>query len=346
MILRRGVILPAVLISCVLCTGSVAAADTVTPSEMVTVLRNTHVLKPEVALHATYDEHNKLAVVLTDRNPKALEKDCKIDAVLVAKKLVDSFPNDINTVRVIFSVPGKDDAKQVDVTKVDVKAYGSGAVKADELLSSLNLVQPKTDNDSGTGIGDSAGLGVAPGPLEGQRLILLGRIQALKNRGTGVSAFQALFDKIEAEAKAGDQTSLSKDVPDLRQKLDEQSELVKQAQDSENGRGLMYRGGAPQGGPRQHQGRRSPGTGQGDGEESRQMLLSRCQMWAGIVSKSNMPPNDKQGVMKSLTNIQSMAQSSDPQILRQAGDQFKQLRAGLIQAGLRQGQQQRGGGQR
>ena len=42
------------------------------------------------------------------------------------------------SVRVIYNSAGKITPQQVDVTRVEVKAYGSGAVKADELLSSLH----------------------------------------------------------------------------------------------------------------------------------------------------------------------------------------------------------------
>lgn len=223
--MMRNRILSTVLLMSFCSVSAAGAAESVTPSQMVEILRNSHVLKPAVQLRATYDDHTKRVTILTDRYPKESDNDCKIDAVLVAKKLVDSFPDEVSVVRLIFNTTGKT-PQQIDVTKVHVKAYGSGAVKADELLSSLNLVDSEIAT---TQFGAGNGLSVVPGPLADQRLIILGRIDALKKGGTGVGAFMTLFKSIEAEAANGDETKATKDIEFLSEKLTTQEDLVKQA---------------------------------------------------------------------------------------------------------------------
>lgn len=191
-------------------------------SQMVEVLQSAKVLKQPYVRATLVD---KQAIILTERLPKATDRDCKIDAILIAKTIVGAFPHDVNRVRVIFNKTGSPASSQVDVSIGDVRSFENKLTDADQLLDSLDLKEVSAD---GSVAGQSAAR-VAPGPFLDRRLILLGKIEGLKTKGTGVKAFQDLFRKIEDEVPSNDQSKIAADIEFLGDKLAEQEELVKQA---------------------------------------------------------------------------------------------------------------------
>ncbi len=80
------------------------------------------------------------AYVSTYRNARANDNDCKIEAVLVAKTVIDLAPTDISRVTVYFySSANLNKRKVVSVTVGDVKAFGAGQLGREQLLASLNI---------------------------------------------------------------------------------------------------------------------------------------------------------------------------------------------------------------
>lgn len=78
------------------------------------------------------------AYVSTFKNAKATDDDCKIEAVLVAKTLMDLAPSDISRVTVYFyNAMRINKRKVVSVSAGDVKAFGSGQVSQEQLLTSI-----------------------------------------------------------------------------------------------------------------------------------------------------------------------------------------------------------------
>jgi hypothetical protein len=199
-----------------------AATEAVDSGKIVYVLRNSKAVKPDTPLNATLVE--KEAIIMTVRQPKATDKDCKIDAVLISKELFNAFPDQISRIRILFAKPNTNVSSQVDVTAGDVKAFGSGAINVDALLSSLDLsdVQGSAPSSSGTS------LAIAPGPLADKRLMLLSRIEGLRSKGTSVKPFMDIFTKIETEVPSVPLEQLTKDIAYLNEKLSDQETLVKQ----------------------------------------------------------------------------------------------------------------------
>ena len=80
------------------------------------------------------------AYISTYKNAKATDNDCKIEAVLIAKTIMDLAPSDITRVTVYFySTANINKRKFVTVTAGDVKAFGSGQLGQEQLLSSLTV---------------------------------------------------------------------------------------------------------------------------------------------------------------------------------------------------------------
>jgi len=84
----------------------------------------------------------------------------------------------------------------------------------------------------------SADQSVCEGPMVERRLLIWRRIEKLKEQGTGVQAFEALFKDAEGSAKASDEASLSKKLTYLESKLNAQEEHVRQAKMAQQGRGI------------------------------------------------------------------------------------------------------------
>jgi len=105
-------------------------------SEAVDALEKAKILAPTIRLNARVAEDG--IEVATYKNPKANQNDCKIEALLIAKTLVDLAPGEVPRVVVYFyNSTSLSSFKQVSVTAGDVKAFAAGAISKDELLKSL-----------------------------------------------------------------------------------------------------------------------------------------------------------------------------------------------------------------
>lgn len=132
---EKKVILVSGLAISSLCWGLPALA---LPSdgEAVDALEKAKILAPTIRLNARVAEDG--IEVATYKNPKANQNDCKIEALLIAKTLVDLAPGEVPRVVVYFyNSTSLSSFKQVSVTAGDVKAFAAGAVSKDELLKSL-----------------------------------------------------------------------------------------------------------------------------------------------------------------------------------------------------------------
>lgn len=79
------------------------------------------------------------ATISTYRNSQANDDDCRIEAVLAAKTVIDLAPDDIYRVLVYFYEPDLSSYKQVQVSRGDVKSFASGETSKEELLKSLRI---------------------------------------------------------------------------------------------------------------------------------------------------------------------------------------------------------------
>jgi hypothetical protein len=202
--------------------GSIAYAQTDAQSSvLVEQIRRANVVDPSFKLQVAVEGEE--AVITTQRKPKASDPDCKIEAVLLAKTVFDSVSDKIQRVKVLLLDYDANDCSSVIVKKAEVKLFGTGGLTQKELLSSLEITKATISGS------ESKSLSVADGPQQPERLLLLGRIERLKTKGTNVVAFMNYFNQLEASAKKGDASELSTQVRYLSEKLSEQEEMVKQA---------------------------------------------------------------------------------------------------------------------
>jgi hypothetical protein len=197
-------------------------------------------LDPGYPLHVTLE--NKEASLTTLRHPQATDQDCKIDAVLLAKAVMDLYPKEVSRIKLVLSASNSDNMQEVTVTTGDVKAYATGTISKEDLLTSLELKKAENaagDKDSNMDLQTEGTTPVAPGFLRPQRQLLAGRIEKLKANGTGTKPFEEMLAKIEGDVQKPvsevSRIDLHKEINELYGRLNEQEQAIRAAQHIANG---------------------------------------------------------------------------------------------------------------
>jgi hypothetical protein len=192
------------------------------------VVHEAKIFSSEFPLHAIIKVPE--VEILTVRHPKATDQDCKIDSVLVAKLLFDKYPKQLTRMKLILSDDKSASTEEIMVTTGDVRAYGSGSISQDELLSSLEL--KNSDGEQSV---------VEIGPFARARRLLSGRIDQLKRNGTDTKPYEEILSKIETAASGkldgAGRALLKQDITDLNRHLSDQEEMIRQARNIAHGYG-------------------------------------------------------------------------------------------------------------
>lgn len=173
-----------------------------------------------------------LVTILAQGKPDATDNDLKIDAVFYAKTLIEAAPDQVTSVKVLYSQTGRT-GRYVSVSRNVIDDFGAGKKSPSELLGSLILVP----------VQEEPAPNVAPGSELERRLLIWKRIEKLRQRGTGVKPFETLFAQIETLSKAGASAELTQKISYLENKLTEQEEQVKQAKQAASGHRLILKSG-------------------------------------------------------------------------------------------------------
>lgn len=109
----------------------------VTAGQLEASIKRANILADGIGVKA--EVKNELARVSTYRNRKANDDDSKIEAVLIAKTIIDAAPEITRVMVYFYTSLDRTRFKEVVVTAGDVKAFGSGQVGQKELLSSITI---------------------------------------------------------------------------------------------------------------------------------------------------------------------------------------------------------------
>jgi hypothetical protein len=155
--------------------------------------------------------------IRTHRNPKATDRDCRIDAALIAKAIAELKLDKVQKVRVVFyeRLSGAM-FKQVAINLQDIKSFGSGNISPDELLAKTELVEVRKSYQELT-----QAPAVVPGISYGERLEIFGRIQRLKALGVGVGPYEQRFLVMEDLVRRGTVDNVDANINDLAKLLNE-----------------------------------------------------------------------------------------------------------------------------
>lgn len=124
-----------------------AAIAVPSSQDLVSAIEKAKVLSAGTRISAALS--NGEAYISTFKNAKATDEDCKIEAILVAKALMDLAPSDINRVNVYFyNAMRLNKRKEVSVSAGDVKAFGSGQLSQDQLLGSIAIKESEVSDQA------------------------------------------------------------------------------------------------------------------------------------------------------------------------------------------------------
>jgi hypothetical protein len=117
-------------------------AWSVTANDIISAIDKGKILAPSIRVNAQV--RPDVVYISTYKNLKANDRDCKIEAVLLAKTVMDLAP-EIPRVEVRFyEQTSLNRFKQISISAGDVKAFASGSIKEDQLLNGLVLKQEET----------------------------------------------------------------------------------------------------------------------------------------------------------------------------------------------------------
>ena len=203
----------------------------ITADKVNEIVRTSDILAPAYRKQAAAAVQGDVVAVSVFRNPKANEEDCKIDSILLGKKIMDADAA-INRVRLSFY----DGSEQgmfwaVEVSRSDVKAYAAATVNKDVLLGSISLTkQSQTLN-----LDQLLSQGVKKGPLLDERSNLMAHMRYLKKkRLVGLDKYLPEFQGIEHQAECGMENQLEERIVALDLKLQEETKHFNQSRQAEH----------------------------------------------------------------------------------------------------------------
>ncbi|HEY9772342.1 MAG TPA: hypothetical protein V6C81_00880 [Planktothrix sp.] len=139
----------------------------------------------------------------TYRGDQSTEKDCKIDALLVAKTAFDTDSELARAVVQFYDIRDPNTFYEVDVTVGDVAAYGSGKITQEQTLSALKLTRQSAQpvagrTTAGTNTADAQPTKDAQQPAapKGDEQKSDGRSAEISNSDTAVSTSTASADAL------------------------------------------------------------------------------------------------------------------------------------------------------
>lgn len=218
----------------------------VSAAEVLKVIGESKILTADSNVQAAVHPDEKEVEISATRDARATDKDCKIDAVLIAKKVMDIDSNGVAKVKVtFFDAADRANFRKVTVRAGDVKAFAARSISQDMLLSELELVSgPETKP---AGLTDSAALpAVVDGLLHDERAALLRRIQGLQEQGVGTAPFLSLFAKVESAAGKGDSAGTAQLLLALGKAVDEQFKHLGNLRHAQQSRFVQPAGGKKQ----------------------------------------------------------------------------------------------------
>lgn len=192
------------------------------------VVLSSDTLDPAYKQHVFAAYSGGVASVSLFRHPDATEADCKIDAVLMAQKIIALDPADIKLVHCIFyDFDRQNEFWEVELRAQLISAFAQGKIGEHELINSVLLKEGKQANPlsqkfavlSYRGILDQDS--VCHGAYEDRRLAIHLRLKELERQGMAVDQFREKYLRIEDAARRGKDADLSAQINSLSKTLDE-----------------------------------------------------------------------------------------------------------------------------
>lgn len=212
---------------------SASSTENISEETLIEVIQNCQNL-PEAYRQDVYARcAGGNAAVSLFRPQEASPDDCKIDAILLSRRLMTTFPGKFKTIRVAFYDQDRhNEFWDIQVRASLVNAYAAGKLSQNELLNSISFKEDSQKNPLSSKYASMAYQGiieapdVTPGILQDRRLALALRLRSLAAQGVDTKTFQEELLKIEDTARRGQTTGLSARIDKLNNTLNQQTKQL------------------------------------------------------------------------------------------------------------------------
>lgn len=209
--------------------GALSATD----QSIESAVKDLSILPEEYRQQVYASCHEGGARIRLFRHPEATRDDCKIDAVLIARKVIQLNPDRVKAVTCVFyDYDRQGEYWSVEVNSTLVKAFGSGRIGERELLDSLVLKEERRAKPLGARYRGRSyrsiveDVAVVKGPLEDRRLALSLRLRNLSLQGVDTSGYTEEFLRVEDAARRGVVSGLDGLVDSLSKELDDRVQAL------------------------------------------------------------------------------------------------------------------------
>lgn len=201
------------------------------PKEIENKLKEAKLLAPGEKIAAEVRNEEVVVYKFPPMQSNALEKDCKIDAILISKTVLDADPS-AKRVKVRF-IERADHSKfsEVLVGIAAIKGFATGTTTQDELLGSLVLTpgsDPNPPAPFASGTGEVVNANVVDGPYKAERADLFNQIHELENQNVNTTVYKNEFARLEELAKKGDKMGSSDLLDRLNKAVSDQLKAIAQ----------------------------------------------------------------------------------------------------------------------
>jgi hypothetical protein len=201
---------------------------TVTAAGIKEAVIKSDVLDREYRQQVYTSYENGVASVSLIRHPEASRADCKIDTVLLARRIIALAPRDIKLVRCVFyDFEQQNQYWEVEVRAQLVQAFAQGKIGEHELIDSVLLSEDRQKNPLGAKFAALSYSGilnessVCKGACEDRRLAISLRLKEIEKQGVELGHFRDDFLRLEDAARRGKAAELIEQISTLNKSLDD-----------------------------------------------------------------------------------------------------------------------------
>lgn len=220
-------------LSSIICGLAAVPVWAATPEEIGKAIKDAHILTPGYDVKPTLAGDS--AIITSYRNPQASDKDCKVDAVLITRKVIGLDPQKIKNVEVyFFDTKSPTQYSKVVVRADDINRFGAGKLSQAQLMDLVNFSRGQVkaqanplgqfQQQSYTQILQRSD--VVPGPMASERSYLLSQIRQLSGTRVDKRQLQTLsqnFVLIEDLARYNQRESLVQQIKLLQERINQMS---------------------------------------------------------------------------------------------------------------------------
>lgn len=218
-------------------TSAGVQASDISETKIRELIASSEIVPIDYRQHVSIAERADRVLVSVYKAPDAEQADCKIDAILMAEKVLEAAP-DTKLVEVFFyDLLPQDKVWAVEVPTSAVVAYATGQTDKFEIISAARLTTKPVNALASSYGGQSykqiiQSLGVLEGPAQDQRALSLVRIDELAGQGKETGEFRKQYLHIEDLTRRGDLMKMRHELNTLVTALEKELGIGEKSRDA------------------------------------------------------------------------------------------------------------------